>query len=173
MARKTYGSWATTAGPDGKLSWTAADGKTVRQIDLVLASAMDASQFAALTPQAVWLMSYGAKQKCVDSLSAGADTLAEYITKLDGRISSIHAGEFLTGGHPYLAEAIARLKKVPVEKAREAISAASVEQRDAWYRQKDVALMVTIIKSEAATASATAALASAGGDDGLPDFGKK
>jgi len=118
------------------------------------------------------LMFHGASQKIGDSYAgrSKANDFAGAIGDAQGVIDQLYAGEWRGApgegeGRPRLAElaeAIARLKNAPVEKAMAAVEAASEEQRKSWRSNAEVKHAIQAIRLEKAQAALTAAKAQGG-----------
>ena len=105
------------------------------------------------------LMLHGASQKVGDSFAGVKGNFDEGIANAKAVIDQLVGGEWTgdrEGGGPRLAElaeAIARIKGVDVEKARKAVEAASKEDRDGWRSNAKVKATVAKIRAEKAAAA--------------------
>jgi len=90
------------------------------------------------------LMLHGASQKIGDSYAGAKGNFAEGISSAKSVISQLLAGEWTATGEERgprlaeLAEAIAVIKSVPVEKAMAAVEKATDDQRKAWRSNAQV-----------------------------------
>lgn len=168
MARANNGSWARSPNELGQLVFTAASGKT-HPVDCI-AVAGGKKAWDVLTPSARFLLGYGTKQWIVDPL--GSKSGADWMDGFFERKMLAESGQAGSDALPYIVEAIARIKNLPVEKVRAQVFDPKVtaEQRAAWYATKAVQAAVTLIVEERKRVSAEAVLASAGAGSELPDF---
>ncbi len=105
------------------------------------------------------LMLHGASQKIGDSFAGVKGNFQEGIANAQAVIDQLRNGEWTgdrEGGGPRLAElaeAIARIKSVDVEKARGAVERATKEERDGWRSNAKVKATVAAIRAEKAAAA--------------------
>lgn len=105
------------------------------------------------------LMLHGASQKVGDSFAGVKGNFADGIANAKAVIDQLLSGEWTgdrEGGGPRLAElaeAIARLKGVDVERARTAVEKATKEERDGWRSNAKVRHAVATIRAEKAAAA--------------------
>ena len=146
MAKIQYGTWSRTADETGKLAWTAADGRT--KLEVPLASIIGDVAWQDMDPVGQFTLAYGAKQWVSDGLAGKAGSMTEYITMLGDRIRALLSGEAVTGGFPYAAEAISKVKGIAIERAKEVWNAASAEKKAQWYQLSNVQAAVKLVKQE-------------------------
>lgn len=119
------------------------------------------------------LMFHGASQKIGDSYAGKSKTndYAGAISAAQGVMDQLYAGDWRSApgegeGRPRLAElaeAIARLKNAPVEKAMAAVEAATDDQRKTWRTNPEVKHAIQAIRLEKAQKQLEEARASGGG----------
>lgn len=109
------------------------------------------------------LMLHGAAQKGGDSYAGVKGNLAEGKANLQGVIDQLKNGEWRGAGDEArprlaeLAEAIARIKNAPLDKATAAVEKASDEQRKTWRSNAGVKSMIAKIRAEKAAKALEAA----------------
>lgn len=102
---------------------------------------------------------HGASQKCGDSFAGVKGDMAQAKENLKATIALLVSGEWEAereGGGPRLAElaeAISRIKSVPVDTARAAVEAATPEERSQWRSNNTVKLEVAKMRHEKALAA--------------------
>lgn len=110
------------------------------------------------------LMLHGFMQKVGDSYAGAKGNFAEGIDNAKGVIEALKSGEWGTGrdsdGKPRLdelAEAIARVKGIPVEDAKKAAEAADEDKRKTWRAHPKIKAAIALIRSEKAQKALEAA----------------
>jgi len=102
------------------------------------------------------LMLHGASQKIGDSYAGAKGDFASGIASAQSVIDQLLAGEWTSSGEERgprlaeLAEAIARIKGVPVEKALAAVEKATDDQRKAWRSNAQVKAAIAQARAEKA-----------------------
>ncbi len=163
MAKIQYGTWAKSAGEDGYITWTPISGGALKWN---LASIIGDLVWGDLDPIAQFGLSYGFKQWVSDGLAGKARNLTEYVGMLRERADSFMQGDAVTGGYPFAAEAIAKVKGIAIERAKQVWADASPEKRATWYGLSNVQAAVKLIRQERERARNEVLIAvSAGLDD--------
>lgn len=173
MARNLNGTWAPSPNEQGQLLLTLASGKTLA-IDCP-AVVGGKKVWDSIDPSGRWIVGYGAKQYALDFAASASGQ--EWIDKVQERIDLMHNLQAGSDSLPWLCEAIARIKKLPVEKVREQIygrdkdgkQQSTAEQRQRWYREEVVKAQVTLIMNERQSARAKELLERSGASS-LPEF---
>ncbi len=145
MAKLQYGTWAKSADDVGIITWTPISGAPLRWD---LSTIIGDLAWTDLDPTAQFGLSYGFKQWVSDGLAGKARNLAEYVGMLRDRADAFMQGDAVTGGYPFAAEAIAKIKGVPIEKARATWAGASAEKRAQWYGMSNVQAAVKLVRQE-------------------------
>jgi hypothetical protein len=102
-----------------------------------------------------WLTSHGGVQKIGDSYASAKGNYGEAVANAQAVIDALYAGDWGPGreGGPRLAElaeAIARIKGTDLDKTRQAVEAATDEQRRNWRSNAKVRHAIAAIKAEKA-----------------------
>lgn len=114
------------------------------------------------------LRCHGASQKIGDSFAGVKGNYAEGVANAQKVIDQLYAGEWAAdreGGAPRLAElaeAIARIKGIDLEKTKAAVEKATDEQRSQWRSNAKVKATIAAIRAEKAQAALEAAGKEAG-----------
>ena len=109
------------------------------------------------------LRCHGASQKVGDSFAGVKGDFAAGIGNAKAVIQQLYDGKWNAdreGGAPRLAElaeSIARIKQVPVEKAMAAVEAGNDEQRKAWRSDAKVKAVIAQVRAESAAKALEAA----------------
>lgn len=102
---------------------------------------------------------HGAKQKIADSYAGVKGNFDEGIANAQGVIDQIYGGDWEAereGGGPRLAElaeAISRIRGVPLEKVKAVVEAATPDERTQWRSNATVKLEVAKMRAEKAQAA--------------------
>ena len=103
------------------------------------------------------LMLHGVSQKVGDSFAGVKGNFVEGITNAQSTIDQLYAGVWLADREgdarprlAELAEAIARIKQVPLEAATKAVEAGTDDQRKAWRSNAKVKAVIAQVRAEKA-----------------------
>jgi hypothetical protein len=159
--------FCTTEGEESVLSFNFANGEKV-SVDLNDLNEDISSQ----------LLVHGLTQKCRDSFAGAKGDFAVAVAAVTKVIENLKEGQWnasrASGGDAKpriteLAEAIANIKKLPIETVQKAVEAAEDDQRKAWRKNGAVAAEILRIRAAKAQARAEKA-AEAGTDEELAGF---
>lgn len=109
------------------------------------------------------LMLHGLSQKLGDSYAGVKGNFVEALTNVKAVFEGLKNGDWSTAGDEArprlaeLAEAIARIKSVPIEKATAAVEKATDEQRKAWRGNAEVKAAIAAARAEKAAKALAAA----------------
>jgi hypothetical protein len=145
MAKVQYGTWAKAPDEVGKITWTPVSGTA---LSWDLSGIVGDVEWTDLDPIAQFGLGYGFKQWVSDGLAGKARNLSEYVGMLQERAEAFMQGEAVTGGYPFAAEAIAKVKGISIEKAKAVWADATSEKRATWYGLTNVQAAVKLIKQE-------------------------
>jgi predicted HAD superfamily phosphohydrolase len=113
------------------------------------------ADLGTLSPDMVKMLAvHGLSQKLGDSY-ASSETVAEAIESATGTMKNLQDGNFnarVQGSGGILAEAVARLKGIPVEQAQEMLAALDEEARLEIAKKPQVKATIDVIKGEKAIA---------------------